>query len=245
MNNSPAPSRSVLKSLFTIGDLTIPICLYKANDRMGLSGQLFHEGCGGKIRQWKTCELHPNTPDPATFSGVMIGEEIVELDKQIKTDLLGGNCNIDAVCAAPMRQLHTLLIDRTVVPNTTYQMAPQEHFEQVFSTFLDRLRISRNFLLVTFPEGSTKRYGILFSSGVFMSLFYEEEIREQKFEFTSPRPELKKHYDALISSYQVRDFPRLTGLEILERVEAWYQSIILKITRSRPARGEAKAKVRA
>lgn len=229
------PRRSLLKTTLNIGQMKIPIRLYKANDRIGLSGQLFHDGCNGKIRQYKTCEDHPDLAFPATFSGVQIADTIVRIDPITKRNLLFGDCLMDAVCVYPLKHFADLVANGTLIPSATYQLAPEDHFEDFLGTFLDRLRVAKSFLLVTFPEGTIRRYALVFPTGTLMSVLYEEEVRERIFEPTKPRSDLRRDFDHLISQYKTDRFPRLSAEDILVRLESWYSNLIVRINKQRRA----------
>src|SRR5688572_20307612 len=132
-------AKSVLSTTFQLGTFPMPIRLYKTVDTVGLSGKLFHEGCSGKIRQWKTCELHPNTEDPATFSGIEIGNKIVPLTPDLKSYLFDGDTEFQATGAYRLSDLASYIVQQTIVPMDAFEMYPEKFFETSFSTLLDKI----------------------------------------------------------------------------------------------------------
>lgn len=218
-------SKSVLTTTFHLGTFQVPIRLYKTTDVFGLSGQLFHDGCGGKIRQWKTCENHPNTIDPATFSGIQVGNKVVPLTPELKTQLLDGNARFQAIGVFKMQQLTSLIVEQKIVPVAQFEMAPEQYFEKVFSTLLSRLRIRKQFLLASFGKDKMRRFGILLPSGIFMAIHYANEVRDRRFEPAEIDRQCVSAINAELDSLEMNDFPELTTDDMYERIQQWFTDI--------------------
>lgn len=220
-------AKSVLSTTFQLGTFPMPIRLYKTTDTIGLSGHLFHEGCGGKIRQWKTCEDHPNTEDPATFSGIPVGGRIVRLTNELKSQLFDGDTKFETVGVYGLSRLPVLIAEQNIVPMDAYEMAPEQYFEKAYSTLLDRLRVRKQFLLTRYSANKMKRYGLLFHTGILTPIRYCEEVRPKRFEPTTPDRQFARRVNDELNSLEDGDFPKLSAESMLDAVQQWFTNIAL------------------
>ena len=220
-------AKSVLTTTFHLGTFQMPVRLYKTTDVLGLSGKLFHDGCGGKIRQWKTCELHPNTEDPATFSGMEIGNKIVPLTQQLKEQLFDGNTEFRAIGAFKLSQFTQLTIERAIVPVDFLEVTPEKFFEKAFSTLLDRLRVRKQFLLVKFAKDNMRRFGIFLPNGIMVPVKYSEELRELHFSPVESDKKFGRLLNAELDKLESDDFPELSADDITQRIQSWFTDVAL------------------
>lgn len=224
-NLAQAPKRSIATSELHIGSLNIPIKIYKGYEPIGLSGNTFHDGCNGKVRHRTYCE-DCLLEDPPTFSGVKVFDSIFRLSSEDRKNLLLGNLPIEIVNVLPRRAYETSL-GYDFIPIGIYQVSPIEHFEKIYTTFLYRLKVSKNVLLIKFVDGSMQRFGILDPvTSRLMPIFYDEEVRQNKFtpDFSS-RPQ-SLDFDTFIFNLSSRNYLGLSAKNILSRIEAWFEKNI-------------------
>jgi non-homologous end joining protein Ku len=220
-------AKAVLSTTFRLGTFPMPIRLYKTADDLGLSGHLFHDGCYVKIRQWKTCELHPNTEDPATFSGIQIGNKVVPLTPELKSQLFDGDTEFQALGAYRLANLPNYISEQAVVFMESYEMVPEQYFETAYSTLLDRLRVRKEFLLAVYAKSNMKRFGILLPTGIFIPIRYEEEVRSRRFMPTETDRTFARTINAELDALKADRFPVLSASSMLQRMQKWFTDVAL------------------
>lgn len=220
-------AKSILSTTFHLGTFQMPVRLYKTTDAIGLSGNLFHDGCSGKIRQHKTCELHPNTEDPATFSGVQIGNKIVPLTPELKTQLLDGDVEFRSVGVYRLSALIPLMLEQSISLLEPFEMVPDKYFEVPYSTLLNRLRVRKQFVLSQYGKDNMRRYGLLLPSGIFTPIRYSEEVRDRRFTPSESDRRFSKVINAELDSLEAEDFPELSASDIYDRIQAWFTGVAM------------------
>lgn len=236
--------RAIFNGELFIKGVSIPISLFHCYDAYGLSGQLFHADCGGKIREKRYCELHPELDEVVSFSAIAVGDKLVPLDSELKNRLLERNASFTVHSAHKMNALADLLSDRSLVPIQTLELAPQTTkdvdaaLNNALWTLLDRMRIKKRFLLCSVGVCGMNRYGVLLPSGQFIVTAYQEELRERVQVCGKKIPDLAKRIDQfLISDW---DFPAELSLATYrERVWNFFNEVVLSAAK-KPRRNKKK-----
>jgi hypothetical protein len=166
---------------------------------------------------------------PPTYSAVPVGTIFVRLSREIRKELLGGDCDFSVVSSHPINSLPPLMAENSVVACGQYQLAPERFNERAFSTLLSRLRVKKTFLLLTAPIGNTKRFAILLPNGALIALLYEEEIRPHRFEESDTDRDIARAIDQGIAEIK-SEFPKLSAKPILRRVENYIAHIVSRKT---------------
>lgn len=225
-----------------MGVVSIPIKVYKAVSEYGISGSLYHEDCGNKIKQFYECEEHPGEVIEV-FSGVDIGGQIVSLDSTTKGELLGRKAPLKVVSSHKLSELSKLMVSNDLVPIGMHEVAsalPAKSPlpDDAFATLLNRLRVKRRFLLLSLGISGCERYAALLPNGQLHALAYSEEVREFNEVRGSVNRELAGYMDDKLDELS-GDFPVLSLEKISKSVENWFGSqieIILK-----PRKGKKKS----
>ena len=181
--------KPVHTGVLPIGDINIPVSIYKSADVFGLEGHLYHYECGGKIRQRLFCEQHPELEEVVTYTGLEVGGEIIPVDASLRNSLLDRKVGFEHVGTYRLTALAPFMTERELVPMCHYRIcSPQnknidpsvsELNASVLSTLSHRLLAKKMFLLVTIGLGGVKRYGIIMPNMDLYLLFYPQELREE------------------------------------------------------------------
>lgn len=246
--------RSTYSGVLQVGVINLPIAVYKARDEFGLPGSLFHQDCGGKVRQKQFCEIHPDDEEIVVFSGIAVDDRIVPIGPELRNELLERKAAFEVVSAHPMSKLSSWITYGGIIPQAIYQIAPNRNKVQsvedanhrLLATLLNRLEKKKVFLLCTIGMGGMKRYGILLAGGLFYTLTYREELREEIDWDGDVDPAIGSAIDGVLDKITTGDLPEISMQPIQKRVAAWIESLtapIKKPRKSNPKKRTARKKV--
>lgn len=228
--------RSVYKGTLKIGAVKAPIAVYLTADEFGLPGHLYHEDCGGKVRQAQFCELHPELEEIVTYSGIPIGDDILRVGPEVRNKLLDRKGEIEFVSFVKSTHLKELL-PHTFRIACTYQVVPYEEFNSRVSLpttlplFLDRMRVKGVFAIVKVSLSGMRRYAMLHHTGILSTLYYAEELREfPEFEVTRDK-ETSDYLDDFIKQNTTTTLPVFSLGDYIERVQKWIKNATRKANR--------------
>lgn len=228
--------RSVLTGHLSSELFRLPIQVYIGADIYNLSGELFHEDCGGKIVGPLYCQEHPQEESPETYSAIRLTDKLVRLDRATKAELLGRNLKeFRVVSTHKLSSLSALMEYEGLVfgglwlaqlqkPDNPHLTLPEENF---FAALLHRLATKKIFLLAKMPLVKLERYCVLFAGQQedaswqlkVMPLMYKEELREVQGTMLPAKvePQLRATIDSYLES-NLADFPQLSCESIRKRV---------------------------
>jgi hypothetical protein len=239
-------SRSVYTGPLIFGRLKIPVSVYRATDEYGLPGALYHEGCGGKVRELRYCEDHGNE-EVTAFSGVDILGTIVPVNSEIRDKLLGRSDPLKVVSAHKMNQIPQLLLDGLVV-NCRYMVQHSalprngvdlSNAKLPLANLFHRLAAKKLFLLCTVGLSGCKRYALLLPDGQLLTVYYAEELRDFPPVIPMRDKEIASHIDEALDG-AMTDFPSVLSLsQIRKKVDNWFHQHIT--VAMKPRRGKKKS----
>jgi non-homologous end joining protein Ku len=239
--SSPA-RKSVYKGPMTHGLMSIPVAIYKAKDCYELPGSLYHVDCHGKVRQELFCEEHPGEEEIATFSGVIVSNEVVPLDSVMKDQLLGRKDQLEILSSHRLADLPLYISTTCLVPCELYELTGQRNSDlpvnsdgshDALATLLERLRVKKKFLRLKLGLGGLSRHAILLPNGYLYTLAYEEEMRDKLGVTGNINRYMGKLYDDMIESIEERHFYQPSLAEIDTRVTNWVVGMARRIVAAR------------
>lgn len=210
--------RAVYSGILAMGNIRMPINVYKAQDNFGLSASEFHKDCTGRIRYSKRCELHPDDQTPIIESCVETEHGRKILDAEVRDMLFDRKASMTYVENYPLRSL-AFYFD--YFPAEVYRVGVSNNaLSNSLYTLLETMKKYKVFLLVTIGIGGMKRYAILLPSGVLIALAYNEEIRERPYPFGTIDKTVKESLEDIFNLPR-KHFPNLSLLEYKQRIMDW------------------------
>ncbi len=224
-----------------MGDIIIPISVYKTVDIFGLPGQEYHEDCGGKIRHKIFCELHPNDEAPAKYSAMGVGELLIPIGPEIRDELLNRKCAFDIVGIHPLKKITEYLGTSNMLPIETYEIAPQKSQiksivglqSDMLHTLFYRMKVRKVFLIAKVPLGGMERYAAILPNGRVIVLAYNEEVRQPEEWSGFINSDLSTRFDSVMSKL-TDEYPQLSLQSFTMKIKEWIMSKIQPAPKSTP-----------
>ena len=209
--------RAVYSGVFEIGNVRLPINIYKIQDTFGISASEFHKDCGGKIRYTKRCDKHPDDPTPIIESCILTDSGLKVVDSNVRDELLDRKAPMTYIGNYPLREL---AFYQDYFPAEAYRIGVPDVLANSVHTLLESMRKHRIFLLVTVGLSSMKRFAILLPSGILVTLAYTEEIRENPPVFGDTDKNLKADLEAVFSQPR-KHLPSFSLILYRRRIAEW------------------------
>lgn len=241
-----ANKRSVYTGAMLVGDVIVPIAIYKTVDVFGLPGQQYHQDCGGKIRQSTFCELHPEDETPVIYSAIGIGDMLLPVGPEVRDTLLERKCAFEVVSAHPLKAISDVLGTMDMLPMETYEIAPQKTKivpafglqNDLLHTLLSRMKTRKLFLMCRVGLCGMQRYAMLMPTGRLIVLAYNEEVRQSEDWSGEVNREMSIRFDSVFNRI-TDEYPKLS-LEVFNlRIREW---ITAQISDARKPKREQKSR---
>lgn len=210
--------RAVYSGVFAIGNIRMPISVYKAQDTFGMSASEFHKDCAGRIRYTKRCELHPDDPTPIIESCIEVDGGRKVLNSEVRDTLFDRKASMEFVASYPLRELAFYF---EYFPVEVYRVGMKNSMlSNGLYTLLETMKKQKVFLLVTIGISGMKRFAILLPSGVLVALAYKEEIREFDYPLGAIDNNIKDSLNEIFAQPR-KHFPNLSLMEYKQRIMDW------------------------
>lgn len=244
--------QSVYRGAINIGKVKIPVCVYGTADLFGIEGHLYHEDCGGKIREARYCELHPDLEGPVSYSGIDIGSQIIKVDSELRNALLDRKAPFVVRSAHKLSEFGSFMASGALMPLFMYEVSPEGAGDPAFSiqhdalvTLWDRMEKKKVFMLCSIGLAGINRLAILLPGGLLYVLTYREELREfTTYSGNFDRP-LSNFLDEFITAKSTK-LPTISLAKYRKRVADWFAEVstphVTKKVKTNPKK-QTKAKV--